>query len=365
MKFDLKHYLNDLPLTPRGLSVKLKNATSEETRNFTKLERDAAALLSIQDVYAFCPYVKVPFHEIEQCINQPRYNEILVSKQGGKGKRLIQEPSMSLKRIHRKLNRGLGAVYTLVRPEQAHGFVRSKKDASIGIVSNAAVHAGSAFVLNMDLKDFFHTISVKQVKKVLSSEIFLFNDHLSTAIALLVTYQGRLPQGAATSPVLSNFVCLSLDERLRFLAINNGWKFTRYADDLTFSGPVSFSDEDLVRICEVVESEGFTMNERKTRRKGSCRKQKVTGLIVNEKVNVDRRLIRKVRAMLHDARMNGLNAAALRHFKNPVPNPESRYLNRLQGYISFIGMVRGKEDLLFVRQKAELKGLMNNTSSCE
>jgi RNA-directed DNA polymerase len=363
MEYELRRYLNKLAATSKGLPPDLLSLSQAQISQRSRMEREAYALLSIQEARHLCRYVDVPFHEIERCINAPRYNEIRLKKANGKGKRLLQEPSMSLKKIQRKLSVGLGAVYALIRPEQVHGFVRSSKDERIGIVSNARAHIEGKFVLNMDLKDFFHGVSAKKVKEVLRSELFLFDDHLSAVIALLLTYQGRLPQGASSSPVLSNLVCIPLDEQLRILSIERGWTYTRYADDLTFSGTLPFSDEDLIVLRKVVEEQGFQVNHRKTRRKGIGRKQKVTGLVVNTKINVDRKLIRQVRAMLHDARMNGLNAAAFRHFKNAVSDPESKYLNRLQGYISFIGMVRGKEDFLFVRQKAELKDIINNTSS--
>jgi RNA-directed DNA polymerase len=361
MKFDLDNYLQDLSDSKKPLPVRLLYCNREELKQLTQIERDALSLLKARDVTDLCRYVGVPYHEIEKCINQPRYNEILLSKSNGKGKRLIQEPSMSLKQIQARLNLGLGAVYTMIRPEQVHGFVRGKKEERIGIVSNAAVHVGSPFVLNMDLHDFFHSVRAGKVQKILGSKIFAFNDHLSVAIALLCSYQGRLPQGASTSPVLSNLVCLSLDEQLRVLAIEKGWKFTRYADDLTFSGGLPFTDEDIMLIRKVVESEGFKVNERKTRRKGACRKQKVTGLIVNKKVNVDRKLIRKVRAMLYDVRMNGLKRAADSHFRVNVPHAQSKYINRLQGYVSFIGMVRGKEDGIYLKFRTALKLVMEET----
>lgn len=361
MGFDLDKYLQDLSDSKKTLPVKLLYANREELKQLTRIERDALSLLKVRDVTDLCRYVGVPYHEIEKCINQPRYNEILLSKSNGQGKRLIQEPSMSLKQIQGRLNTGLGAVYAMIRPEQVHGFVRGKREERIGIVSNAAVHVGSPFVLNMDLQDFFHSVRAGKVQKILRSRIFAFNDHLSVAIALLCSYQGRLPQGASTSPVLSNLVCIPLDEQLRVLAIEKSWKFTRYADDLTFSGDRPFTDEDIMLIRKVVESEGFKVNELKTRRKGACRKQKVTGLIVNKKVNVDRKLIRKVRAMLHDVQSNGLKKAADRHFKVNVPHAQSKFMNRLQGYVSFIGMVRGKEDGIYLQFRSALKLVMEES----
>ena len=353
MKFDQDNYFQDVRDSKGILPVNRLYSKLKESKELTRIKRDALALLKVHDVTELCRYVGVPFYEIEKCINQPRYNEILLNKKDNKGKRLIQVPSLSLKLIQRRLNIGLGAIYSLIRPEHVHGFVRGDKINRIGIVSNASVHVGRPFLLNMDLKDFFQSVRASRVQQVLKSHVFPLDDHLSAAVALLSCYQGRLPQGASTSPVLSNLVCLAMDERLRVLAIEKGWKFSRYADDLTFSGELPFSDDDLILIREVVESEGFKVNERKTRRKGTCRKQKVTGLVVNQKVNVDRKLIRKVRAMLYDIKINGLHNAADRHFKVNVAYAESKFLNRLQGYISFVGMVRGKEDSIYLNFRSD------------
>ena len=357
MESDLKLFIDKLAGRNFGHPTHLLRLSPAERQQLSRIERDAVRFLAIDSPAALCRYLDVPFHEVEQCINQPRYNVLHVHKRNGKGKRLIEEPSMSLKKIQSMLNRGLGAVYGLIHPEQVHGFVRSVRGKNIGIVSNASVHAGSPFILNLDLKDFFHSVPASRVKQLLSSELFHFNEHIATALALLTTVNGRLPQGASTSPVLSNFACIPLDDTLTRFAESRGWSYSRYADDLTFSGSTAFTDVDLSAIRNLIENEGFRMNDRKTRRKSSSRKQKVTGLIVNKKVNVERKLIRKVRAMLHDARINGVESAAHRHFQRVADRGSTKYLNRLRGYVSFIGNVRGLEDPIYLRYRGQLREL--------
>lgn len=129
--------------------------------------------------------------------------------------------------------------------------------------------------------------------------------------------------------------------------------YSRYADDITFSSNIPISTEMLSNIISIIHQYGFELNEKKLRFKLSNRKQTVTGLTVNEKVNIDRKLLKKIRAMLHDLTTNGIEQSVQRHFK--VTNIEQRhkatFINRLEGYINFVGQVRGKSDSLYVKQK--------------
>jgi len=220
------------------------------------------------------------------------------------------------------------------------------------IVANAEVHTGKKHILNIDLKDFFPGIPARRIKKLFTSSVFNFNEQMAIALTLLTTYEARLPAGAPTSPVLSNFVCLELDADLRTFCRENRLQFTRYADDLTFSSNEIISDEIILKIKELIRRNGFEINEKKLHLKSSHRKQTVTGLTVNEKVNVDRKLLKKVRAMLHDLTKNGIEPAAQRHFnlKNlPDEKLQQLFINRLNGYINFVGQVRGKNDAVYLK----------------
>ena len=128
--------------------------------------------------------------------------------------------------------------------------------------------------------------------------------------------------------------------------------FSRYADDLTFSSNAAFTVDDLNAIYAVIAKHGFLVNERKVRMVGGNRKQTVTGLVVNEKVNIDRKLIKRIRAMLHDLNCNGAEIATMKHFRvsaQNAPNHVDGFLNKLRGYIDFVGQVRGREDALYLR----------------
>lgn len=359
---DLNEYINEHKINAGGLSLHLsgKGTSKPEISHVLK------EFLCMRTPADLCRFVSLPFNELEKAINDPIYYEMWLDKSNGKGKRLIQAPTLTLKMIQRSLNSGFASYYSKIRTESAHGFVRRIGDVGFGIVTNALPHTKKDFVLSMDLKDFFPSISAFQVKEVLDSELFQFPSDISTALALLMTYKGRLPQGAPTSPTISNYVCIPLDLELEALARKNQMDYTRYADDLTFSGMGTLNEELLLEISGIINRFGFTINEKKTRMKRKGRKQQVTGLVVNDKVNLDRKMIKQIRAMLHDATQNGWLSAVERHFQRP-PDHElvRKFRKRLGGYIALVAMVRGREDTLYLNFKEQfvsLGGENQNTS---
>ena len=217
----------------------------------------------------------------------------------------------------------------------------------------------------MDLKDFFPSISAKQIKKLFTSSFFNYNEQIATALALLTTYEAKLPTGAPTSPVLSNFVCHNMDAELYFFCSFNGLQFTRYADDLTFSSDIFISKDVIQNIIQIIKNNGFEINEKKLRLQSFYRRQTVTGLTVNEKVNVSRHLLKKIRAMIHDLNSNGIDAATQRHFgkdvaRNAQYNYRKHFIYRLEGYLNFVGQVRGKEDAVYNKLKASFLDFFAN-----
>lgn len=312
---------------------------------------NALALLSIKTLPELCRFLKSTMSVFMEVVNAPVYQHYTIQKKRG-GERHIFAPEWQLKQFQRRLNDFLQAYYLWIKPEEAHGFVISPGylNRNCNIVENAAVHVGKKHVLNIDLKDFFPSISAKRIKELFLSPCFGYDEPVATALTLLTTYHGWLPTGAPTSPVLSNFICLTLDAALRTFCRENGLLFTRYADDLTFSSDAVISDEAIRGIIQLIRDNGFKINDKKLHIRASNRKQTVTGLTVNEKVNVDRKLLKKIRAMLHDLSTNGLDAATRRHFglKTKVSTQDrAHFINRLEGYINFVGQVRGKSDPVY------------------
>lgn len=244
------------------------------------------------------------------------YQRFSIAKKTG-GLRQISAPMPRLKRAQYWI---LDNILTKAAiHDAAHGFVPGRS-----IVTNAQAHVGRDVVVNLDLKDFFPTLTFRRVKGKFRG--LGYSEPVATVLALLCTepdideveidgerlYAARgprlLPQGAPTSPMLTNLVCVRLDKRLAGLAKSMGYSYTRYADDMTFSasGEAAAKVGALLKfVGEIVAAEGFTVHPDKTRVMRRGARQEVTGLTVNERVAVPRDVLRKFRALLHQIEATG------------------------------------------------------------
>jgi RNA-directed DNA polymerase len=313
-------------------------------------ELSAIEWLRIKDKKALCKMVELSQTQIEELINHPYYLKFRIPKKRG-GSRLILAPERRLKEAQSRLNDYFQAWYSVLKPDEVHGFVRhySLSSAPRGIISNALTHVGRKYVLNLDISEFFPSISAKQILSLLQSPLFRLNEREAIAITLLCTWNGRLPAGAPSSPALANFICLPLDGALSQFAKLRGMRYSRYADDLSFSADSHIAEDDIRAIRQIVIASGFQLNDKKQRLQSAGRRQTVTGLSVNEKVNLSRPLRRKIRAMAHDLETMGAKPAAMRHFKYRSFNYDlqtKRFLNVLKGYSSLLMQINGKQDPL-------------------
>lgn len=280
--------------------------------------------------------------------------------------RLISAPNKQLKYIQTVLSKVLDEFY--VPKKTAHGFIKHR-----GIITNAEIHTNKRCMLNIDIKDFFGSIHIGRVIGLFKSIPFLFNNTIATSLAQLVCYKNHLPQGAPTSPVISNLICRKLDNDLIMLASKHKVLCTRYCDDITFStkarvlppqiakkmddGKIILGDE--LRL--VFSNNNFVINEEKTRCQFFFNRQMVTGLIVNEKVNIPRKKYKHIRAIMHYTYNRGENAGAIKNNfikKNGTPDTE-RFMNYLKGNIEYLKMVLSVNDLRYRRiatQFNELNG---------
>lgn len=302
-----------------------------------------------------------------------RYRVFEIAKRCG-DKRTIEAPSPVLQVLQNKLLQVLNAVYIPRAP--VHGFVKTRN-----IFTNAVQHAHRAWVLNIDLKDFFHSIHFGRVRGIFRAKPFLLSDPVAIAIAQLacsrdpnptdkVKRSARLPQGAPTSPIISNIVCGKMDGELRRFAHEHGAIYTRYADDITFSVrrrgfpqaiATIFEPEDGTisamlsgALTAIIESNGFTVNDAKIRIQPWKRSQRVTGLVVNQRPNIPRRFVRRTRAMLHAWEKYGLKDAErvfLEKYAHECKNQKSlpSFQHRVRGNIAYIGQIRGHDDAVFLR----------------
>ncbi|MGD8237890.1 MAG: reverse transcriptase family protein [Armatimonadota bacterium] len=223
------------------------------------------------------------------------YREFTVPKRSG-GTRRIAAPEPDLKLLQRRILRRVLA--RLKCHPAATGFERGHS-----IVTNALSHVGRAVVIRMDLADFFGATRDRRVRDYFRA--IGYNREASDLITRLCSYRGGLPQGAPTSPRLSNLVNYRLDARLAGLAERLGAAYTRYADDMTFSFPTD--DRDAIGAVlgmtkYIARQEGYRLHmRRKLHIRRRHRQQLVTGLVVNESVKLPRRTRRWLRAVEHRA----------------------------------------------------------------
>ncbi len=310
-------------------------------------------------------FLKVNTEVFSNRLNYPVYTTNKIPKKKG-GWRELLVPETELMRIQSKLNVCLQLYFNKIKPDCVHGFLMNERTGEElrSIVSNAQAHVGKSFLLNIDLKNFFPSISAKRINELLHDKLNLFpNEKMANAVTLLCTYKGFLPTGAPTSPVLSNIVCLPLDYELSTYCENNQITYTRYADDLSFSSNRYFSEKCISEIRQIIKEQQFAINEKKFRINSRKSQQRVTGLVVNNKVNVDRTYIKTIRACLHNWKLNGLEHATAKHYFVIAPSTEeqAQFSNKLKGQIEFIGMVRGKKDEIYIKYKGEFKYLIGSS----
>ena len=260
------------------------------------------------------------------------YREFEIPKRSG-GVRKITAPTGKLKDIQKCLTVILAPYYQ--EPDCAHGFTSGRS-----VATNAQSHIGRNYILNIDLKDFFPTITSTRVMRSLDE--MGFNEEISDIIARICTipiwddhkqmWRNSLPQGSPASPLLSNIVCQSLDESMSNLAKRYGLTYTRYADDMTFSSNHSVYAQDgkfLEEVRSIVTSHGFQINDKKTRLQKKGSRQEVTGVIINDKINTYREYRKNLRAAVFHAETNGCTP---------------KEYNNIMGRISYLSMVRGQDD---------------------
>jgi RNA-directed DNA polymerase len=279
------------------------------------------------------------------------YVKYTIPKRSG-GQRVILAPKTELKRLQRKILREM--LDKLHPHKSAHGFIIGRS-----IVSNAQRHVNKVVVLRIDLKDFFPTITYPRIRGLFILWGYSFS--VASTLALLCTEHDRtcfehddqtywislgartLVQGAPTSPALANLAVWGMDRALSQLAARRSFVYTRYADDLTFSGDrldtLLFIEEQAKQI---VAHEGFVVNDSKTHKMRRSTRQTVTGLIVNDKVSVSRAMRRELRAVLHNAVRTGLAA------QNRENRPNFR--SYLQGMIGFISQSNPDEGARLLEQ---------------
>jgi retron-type reverse transcriptase len=333
--------LTDIVYLGRGVSKGL----SDRRSNVEKLQAQGLPVLSTPADVASALGVTVPrlrwlaYHTEASALSH--YVHFMVPKKSG-GERALCAPHTQLAAAQRWVLDNVLA--KLPAHEAAHGFVAGR-----GILTNATPHVGSAVVVNCDLRDFFPTVTVHRVIGLFKQAGY--SPAVATVLALLVTecprrkvtFNGKtwyvaagpraLPQGACTSPAISNLVSRRMDARLSGIARKLGWTYTRYADDLSFSSkePSDKVGYLLARVRHIAGDEGFAVNEAKTRVLKRSARQVVTGVVTNRQPAAPRVLRRRLRAILHNASKTSLAAQNRRR--------DPKFPAWLAGSVEFVHML--------------------------
>lgn len=347
----------DIVFLGRGVSRGLADRRS----NVEKLKESGLPVLSSPADVATAMELSIPtlrwlaFHSDAPTITH--YFCFDVPKKSG-GTRQLAAPHQKLAAAQRWILENV--LNRIAVHDNAHGFITGRS-----VVTNAEPHMGADVLINADLTDFFPSITFPRVDGLFRS--FGYSPAVSTILALLCTECPRrkiscggqtyfaaigdrgLPQGACTSPAISNLICRKLDRRMSRLSEQLGWTYTRYADDISWSTTGMAQPSIgyvLARIRHIAEDEGFEVNEKKTRVLRPSTRQMVTGVVINDRMSVPRTTIRRIRAILHNAKRTGLAA------QNRENHPH--FESWIRGMIAWIRMVNPEQGQRLQNQFLEL-----------
>ena len=297
------------------------------------------------------------------------YSTFSIPRRYGR-ERNIEAPVRTLKYVQRILHESLTRVYG---PHPAvHGFVPHRS-----VATNAQIHVGQRYVLNIDLADYFPSITRKRIFGRLIAEPYAFQPPVANAVASLSTnFFAQLPQGSPSSPVIANIVTAGMDADLAKLCGRLRCRFTRYADDISIStsrgempsqiarypnasgtGQVIIGDE----LANIIDRHGFKINHRKSRLQSYWTRQMCTGLVVNgDRPSLRRPYIRRLRSLIdHWQKRGWQDAAQVLHLKEGHLLIEDRqaFVNYVAGKIGYLKMVRGQDDTVFQRLDGIIKAI--------
>lgn len=276
------------------------------------------------------------------------YRPVDLPKRSG-GTRRLYVPDEALKRVQRAIAENLLILEPVSRYATAYRVGTS-------IISNARPHTGKDRILKLDINKFFDNILYSTVKdKAFPKERYAEN--IRILLALLCYYKDVLPQGAPTSPAISNIIMYEFDNAVGDYCRAKHIKYTRYCDDMTFSGKL----DNIPELINFVESElkkhGFFLNRKKTKSVSSSSRQTVTGLVVNEKVNISSEYKRNIRKEMYFLHKFGIKS----HLeKIGSTQSQDAFLQALLGRINFVLQICPDDDQFKEYRASVLKYLKND-----
>ncbi len=288
------------------------------------------------------------------------YIDFDIPKKSG-GMRKISAPVKPLKALQSSINLFLQSIFT--PSTAATGFVVGKS-----VKDNAELHIGQTCIYNTDLENFFPSITKLMIRKALHKELgdIITSSEVINIICKICTVPNEegievLPQGAPTSPILSNIVLKGMDEEMIRLAQRMKCRYSRYADDMTFSHRKQqrrmskFWEE---RILKVIDKYGLKVNDKKTKTYAPGARMEVTGVTVSDKINVSRQYIKQLRTLLHLWTKYGYSNAQQIFVRDFCHGINKNLLNVIDGKINYLEMIKGKDNSTYRRYKRRFKTLM-------
>ena len=296
-----------------------------------------------------------------------RYRQFKIKKKSGGFRQITAPRKQTFMMMLSAVNEILKSKYT--PSNYAMGFTEGRS-----VVTNASIHKGQNYVFNIDLKDFFPSIHQARVWKRLQVKPFCFKQPIANLIAGLCAMKEVreeqtvyvLPQGAPTSPIITNMICDRLDFLLGAVAKRFGLNYSRYADDITFSSMHNVYQEGSAfrkELARIIKDQGFTINEAKTRLQKKGARQEVTGIIVSDKLNVTQKYVRDIRNILYMWDRYGYSMAYSKFFpkykeeKGHVKKGNPDLVNVIEGKLLYLKMVKGEEDSVYQRLYAKFSKL--------
>lgn len=281
------------------------------------------------------------------------YKVSYIPKKNGR-KRRIEAPSQELKYVQNKLKTFFEWYY---EHKIDFPFVASTGTLKkTNILSNARFHTNMKHILCLDIKNFYPSITVEMIDRVFKLQFSWMSEKHRLILLNLLTFEGHLPQGAPSSPIIGNIVFAHTDVGLFKYAEKSNLTYSRYVDDLTFSAN-EFIDPYVIKELEVViQNNGFKLNPNKTRFNSKSKRQMITGIVVNQKANIKKESYKKLRAILHCINKDGINHSYQKTFNTEVIPLEQEldwYKQVIQGNLAYFKMILGIHNKRYLKLKTE------------
>jgi len=253
------------------------------TNTISQMRRQRDMFLRMRSIKDLSSLVGEAEHKLHLMALHPPYHVFSIPKKDGR-LRWIEAPHSPLKLVQRRLNDYFQSIYYYLRTPAAYGFLalpRRDPDPRT-ILTHAEKHLGQSYLFNADFEDFFHQVKYDRLYRMFLESPFSYKEPLAEILSGLVCHQERLPMGAPTSPILSNFATLSLDQKMLSMAGWSDWIYTRFADALSFSSAQKITNSEKEKIISIAKEEGFSFNLKKYKEYGPDDKKMVTGLQLEE-----------------------------------------------------------------------------------